>query len=193
MNKLKNSIGFTLSEVLVAVLIMVLASIGMVTAVVLSNNQLTKQTRLSEANELYTTLSSLITNELRYTGEISLENGSYKVSSFYSSTYAQKNTTVNPSLVLVDEEGNIIEDDINSNVYGYLALGSEKPYKLLVGVSTYGSYDLGANAKIQYNQSLNLFTVTLKIGVITTDDDPLLTYTFNVRPMNTIIISGGTS
>lgn len=193
MNKLKNSIGFTLSEVLVAVLIMVLASIGMVTAVVLSNNQLTKQTRLSEANELYTTLSSLITNELRYTGEISLENGSNKVSSFYSSTYAQKNTTVNPSLVLVDKEGNIIEDDINSNVYGYLGLGSEKPYKLLVGVSTYGSYDLGANATIQYNQNLNLFTVTLKIGVITTGDDPLLTYTFNVRPMNTIIITGGTS
>lgn len=187
MNKLKNSIGFTLSEVLVAVLIMVLASIGMVTAVVLSNNQLTKQTRLSEANELYTTLSSLITNELRYTGEISLENGNNYVSSFYSSTYAQKNTTVNPSLVLVDEEGNIVSND-----YGYLALGSEKPYKLLVGVSTYGSYDLGANAKIQYNQSLNLFTVTLKIGVITTKEQ-LLSYTFNVRPMNTIIITGGTS
>lgn len=191
MNKLKNSIGFTLSEVLVAVLIMVLASIGMVTAVVLSNNQLTKQTRLSEANELYTTLSSLITNELRYTNEISFGNGNY-VSSFYSSTYAQKNTTVNPSLVLVDKEGNIIEDDINSNVYGYLGLGSEKPYKLLVGVSTYGSYDLGANATIQYNQSLNLFTVTLQIGVITTEEQ-LLSYTFNVRPMNTIIITGGTS
>lgn len=186
MNKLKNSIGFTLSEVLVAVLIMVLASIGMVTAVVLSNNQLTKQTRLSEANELYTTLSSLITNELRYTNEISFGNGNY-VSSFYSSTYAQKNTTVNPSLVLVDEEGNIVSND-----YGYLALGSEKPYKLLVGVSTYGSYDLGANATIQYNQNLNLFTVTLKIGVITTKEQ-LLSYTFNVRPMNTIIITGGTS
>lgn len=186
MNKLKNSIGFTLSEVLVAVLIMVLASIGMVTAVVLSNNQLTKQTRLSEANELYTTLSSLITNELRYTGEISLENGNNYVSSFYSSTYAQKNKE-NSSLEKVDEEGNIVSND-----YGYLALGSEKPYKLLVGVSTYGSYDLGANATIQYNQNLNLFTVTLKIGVITTKEQ-LLTYTFNVRPMNTIIITGGTS
>lgn len=179
MNKLRNHKGMSLSEILIAVLIMALASVGMITGIVLANNQLTKQSRLSEANELFTTCSSLISNELRYANNISVSGTTVK---FHSVTYANKDNL--SSYLTLDEKGNV------TNGYGYIALGSANDSNLIIGTAAYGTYDLGATTSVSFDESKKLFTVTLDIGVI--GGESVLSRTFNVRAMN-YKTTGGTS
>ena len=64
MNKSK---GFSLIELLAAILILSLVSGGLVTGVMLSNKQYKSSIRQSEASELYNTISSLLNYELKLT------------------------------------------------------------------------------------------------------------------------------
>lgn len=186
MNKLRNHKGMSLGEILVAVIMVVLVSISLVTGVILANNQLTKQMRLAEANELYTTLSSLLTNELRYTRTVNLKGSSDTVDSFYSVTYAIKDDLV--SIVNLDEDGTVI----NNDEYGQLALGIDSEFNRLVGSKAYGDYKLGARVnELKYDADSKLFTVKLDIGVI--DGDSVINREFNVRAINNITINGASS
>lgn len=164
----------TLGEILVSVLIFALVSTGLMTGVVVSNNQLSKEVRISEANEPYTTLSSLLTNELRYTKQIKLNNG--KVDSFFSVTYAIQDNLA--SLIVLDDDSAVI----TNNDFGELAIGSYTNYNRLVGSATYGEFDLGARASITYLNGV--FTVQLDIGVKYTNDDPIISESLDVRAMN---------
>lgn len=176
MNKLMNHKGLSLGEILVSVAIVALVSIGMLTGVILSNNQLTKQMRLSQANELYTTLSSLISNELRYTKEVDLKGNTNTVDTFFSVTYALKEYKT--GFVSLDEEGQ------ESNGYGDVALGSDNEYNRIIGSAAYGQYDLGAKVdSFTYDSEKEMFTVTLDIGV--KNGDSILKETFHVRAINT--------
>lgn len=181
MNKLRNSNGMTLSEVLVATIIMLLVSMGLVTGVALSNKQFVSSIKSSEAEELYSTLSSLISNELRYTTNI-ITNGTsqegYKVVGFTSSTFSP--SSGDSYIVLLDKDGRKLSID----TYGQIALGNDETFNRLLGAAAY-TYNLGAKITIYYNSSTNTFKVNLEIGTIN-GDSVITNRPFTVRALNTI-------
>ncbi len=68
--KLKQNSGFTISELLVATLILLLTSAMLVTCIRLGLKQLYKQTQESEAQILCTTLSTAVQDELSYASDV---------------------------------------------------------------------------------------------------------------------------
>lgn len=172
--KLSSRKGMSLGEMLVAVLLVLLVSAGLVAGVALSQRRFVSSLRQSEAQELYSSLSSLISNELRYTTNVYYVNGSSdEVVSFYSVTYAIKEDLT--KLVALDSDGNETED------YGELALGVSGNYHRLLGSASY-SNDLGAKANVTYDEEKKLFTVTLDVGV--KNGNSILSQTFQVRALN---------
>lgn len=174
--KLKNNKGMTLTEMLAATIIMLLVSMGLASGVALSNKEFTSSIKQSEALELYSTLSSLISNELRYTSS-AYYNDDGEVSCMFSVTYAIKNGY--PSIVVLDDAGSEVD-----NEYGELAFGYNRTFNRIIGSASY-TYNLGAKINsFTYNHSLKVFTVDLAIGEKGTNDSPILEKTFNVRALN---------
>lgn len=181
MNKLKNSNGMTLTELLAATLIMLLVTVGLTTGIALSNKEFVASIRQSEAQELFSTLQSLINNELRYTNQVSYDDNG-DVTSFFSVTYALKeNPTYSFVILKSNDEGDDEETTIN---YGELAIGNNGTYKRLIGDGNY-PYNLGAMIKtFKYDADNKLFTVELDIG--TDDGGSIISKTFNVRAINMV-------
>lgn len=176
MKKLTNSKGLTFVELLAATLIMLLVSMGLVTGIALSNKEFILSVKQSEAQELYSTLSSLITNELRYTTELTYKENN-EVETFYSVTFAIRDAAT--SLVSLNE------NDKETTDYGYLALGNSGDYNKLLGDASYPN-SLGAKCKVYYNQTGNYFTVELDIGTI--KGDSIYSNSFVVRSVNEISV-----
>lgn len=177
---LKNNKGMTLTEVLAATLIMLLVSLGLTTGVALANRQFVTSIRESEAQELYSTLSSLITNELRFTNTIYVSNNdniNQNVKGFLSYTYATNSGT--NLMAVLNDDGILITDDS----YGELAIGNNGTYNRLLGSASYPN-NLGAKWSIIYNSSKKYFTVTLDIGII--GGNSIYESSFDVLPLNTI-------
>lgn len=171
-----NSKGMSLTETLCAVALVALVSLLLTTGVSLAYKQYKSSIRLSESQELYVTLESLLTNELRYTNSVTLKNNN-EVDTFYSVTYALRNADTR--LYVLDENGNVTLG------YGQLAIGDEESesYNRLLGNASYTN-NLGAKAKIYYDSTKSLFTVELDVGII--DENSLISKSFNVRAMNNI-------
>ena len=72
---MNNNKGFSLIELLSTIVILSLVTGGLVTGVILSSNQYKESIRQSEASQLYNTICSLLTNELRFTNKISYKEG----------------------------------------------------------------------------------------------------------------------
>lgn len=171
-----NSKGMSLTETLCAVALVALVSLLLATGVSLANKQYKSSIRLSEAQDLYVTLESLLTNELRYTNSVTLKNNK-EVDTFFSVTYALKNADT--GLCVLDKDGNI------TSGFGQLAIGDEESesYNRLLGTASYAN-DLGAKAIIYYDSTKSLFTVELDVGII--NGDSIINKTFNVRALNNI-------
>ena len=143
--KLKSGRGMSLTELLCAVLILVLVSGGMATAVSLA------AMRESEAQILCSTLETILRNELAYTTNIKL-NGK-QVEQFQSQTYAIK-----------DSLSSIVIDDPDEKGYGRLLLGNDTKNMDILGR---GAYPHGLLVKIDeftYYNSTHCFTVKLSVG-----------------------------
>lgn len=180
--KVNSNKGMTLTEVLCAVLLVALVSLSLATGVTLAQKTFKKSMRLSEAQELYATLESLISNELRYTGEVSLKNGN-EVDTFFSVTYALQNSSTR--LYALDDNGNVTKG------YGQLAIGDEDTgeYNRLLAKASYTN-DLGAKVSITYDKDTSMFTVNLDVG---TTSGSIVNKSFNVRAINEIVLEGSGS
>lgn len=184
MNKLKDSKGFTLTELLVATIIMLLVSLGLATGVALSNRQYINSIRQSEAQELYSTLSSVISNELRYTTKVYIDSSvsastdGAKINGFYSKTYSPSSSNSKPYILIIDENGNETTD------FGQLAIGQASNYNRVLNSAVY-SKNLGVKVKIYYDEYNNLFNVDLEVGVIN-GDTIISNRWFSVRALNEI-------
>lgn len=170
-SKIKSKKGMTLVELLCAITIMLLVSVGMVGAVTLSNKEFTTIMRQSYATQLHSTLSNLITNELRFTNSIVIDDKG-NVESMFSTTYPIKQSLT--SLVALDSDGKVTDG------YGELAFGNSNTYNKILGSASY-SYNMGAKVSIVYDQSNNYFTVSLDVG---SKDNSIYSETFNVRALN---------
>ena len=166
----------SLAELLAAVLILGLVGTAMTGGVSAAARSFARSLRASEAEELYTDLQTILANELRYTTEITLKNGS-EVDTFFSNTYAIKNART--YLAALDDDG--AETD-----YGQLALGAGGEYNRLLGRAAY-PHKLGAAAKVFYDAAGNVFTVQLTISA---NGTPYLSdRSFQVRPVNEVTVS----
>ena len=177
-----NNKGFSLIELLAAILILSLVTGGLVTGVILSSNQYKESIRQSEASQLYNTISSLLTNELRFTNKISYKEGTTnEVETIKSVSYQIDESNLCKIYVLYESgfpaDGN----------YGRIALGDNDKKNYLLGNAAYTN-DLGAKIhSITYDRTQKLFTVDLDIGY---NDKSIIRNEFNVRALNWVTVDG---
>ena len=179
---MNNNKGFSLIELLAAILILSLVTGGLVTCVILSSNQYKESIRQSEASQLYNTISSLLTNELRFTNKISYKEGTTnEVEAIKSVSYQIDESNLCKIYVLY-ESGYDAGDN-----YGRIALGDNDKKNYLLGNAAYTN-DLGAKIhSITYDRTQKLFTVDLDIGY---NDKTIIRYEFNVRALNWVTVDG---
>ena len=199
--KNKSSRGFTLTEMLCTVLLLGLVSAGLANGVVVGTRQYTRSMRISSAQQLYTSLESLLTNELKYSKSVDIDtskvnsDGDYAVNSFFSVTYAIEDDPTNLYVLKSDSDENEIA---GKNEYGQLAIGTGTQFNRMLGKMSYTD-DLGAKATIKYHPTSDdsksgYFIVNLAIG--TNDDkEAYIEKTFTVRALsiNTVSLGGTTS
>ena len=179
---MNNNKGFSLIELLAAIVILSLVTGGLVTGVILSSNQYKESIRQSEAIQLYNTISPLLTNELRFTNKISYKEGTTnEVEAIKSVSYQIDESNLCKIYVLY-ESGYDAGDD-----YGRIALGDNDKKNYLLGNAAYTN-DLGAKIhSITYDEINKLFTVDLDIGY---KDKSIIRNKFNVRALNWVTIDG---
>lgn len=170
--------GFTLTEVLCTVLLVAIASIALVSGVSVANRQFQTAIRLSQAQQLTTTLETLLSNELKYTNKIILEEG--QVKKFYSVTYAVS-TDLTELVILNGNQNEVIQ---NNTKYGELALGDGTQYNRLLSHANY-SKELGVKIEsLTYDEINKVFYVTMNVG--TDALGSLVEETFSVRALNEV-------
>ena len=82
MGRLKNNKGMSIVELLSAIAVMVLVTAVLVTGVRLGVKAYTKSVSMSEAQILCTTLTTAVSDELRYAGTITVDNNGNLISFF---------------------------------------------------------------------------------------------------------------
>ena len=177
--KLVNKYGMTISELLIATIIILLVSAGMVTSIQQSAKYFNRSKIESESKTLCSSLEVLIENELRYTERIKKEGGVY---SYQSQSHAQKASLATIS-VATDTA-----NEYDGNLYGIVVLsysdGTE--IKLL----SEGMYTLGIQANVNidsYDESTGIFKVNLFI--VDKNGDELIKDTFYVENLSHTEIS----
>ena len=175
--KRKNKSGFTLVEMLCSVLLIGLISAGLARGVSLAFYQYKRSVRHSSSYQLFTTLQTIISNELKYTNKITLDEND-NVDKFYSVTYALKGNLT--SLYILDQNEKVTDG------YGEVAFGDGKDYNYLLSSKSY-SDSLGAKCNITYDESSKIFTVELKIGV-NDEENPYIEQTFSVRSIENVSV-----
>ena len=187
----RNTSGMTIAEMLIAIAVLGLVTLGLVLGVSMSTSQFGKSMATSESQQLFSTLETVISNELRYTTRIDgpgldpnksmseqLEAGvEYQVDSFFSTNYGNKNSLA--YLKSLNSNGAVVD------AFGQLALTSEdgtSSVNRLIGRADY-NYDLGAKVESVTYQD-GYFTVHLVVGK--NSEGALVDEVFHVRALNLI-------
>ena len=177
--KLKSRRGMTIAELLAATMVLLLVVTGLTTGISMASRHYTRSVQTSEAQELYSTLKTILTNELRYTTEVELTGD--QVDKFYSITYAVHNDLT----ALVALKSDTAAGSEETADHGELALGSEGEYNRILGSAAYPN-GLTAAGLIGYDQEAETFTVTLSI--YDASDEVILEEAFMVRAMNEVAV-----
>ena len=173
--------GFTIAEMLVAILILGLVSGGVAEGIRFGAEQYQKSMQLSEARVLCSTLTSIIQDELGNTHKITVKADG-TLYSFFSRNYAVPKSTDGSRLVAADPDSG---SELDADKYGELKMMGTGPGELdglpLLSSASYTSFKLRVNPTVKY--SGGVFTVTLKIRPAGASEDTL-TSTFFVLPLN---------
>lgn len=198
MNTIKNEInkiiekknGFSLSETLVALIIVLLITSAVAGGVNFASRQYKKSMLISESKVLCSSLRHIIKTELENTGTIKLgeqiSGDQYKLDSFFSRTYAIKESLCRFYSIDIDDYDN---KSVSEDGYGQILLGTVKNGKvignLLMSSASYTSFDLQAKADVSYSKTDSVFHVDL--SVCSSAGEELSTSTFDVVPLNELI------
>lgn len=171
--------GFTLSEMLIAVLILSLVTAGVTMTVSLALRHYDRSMRDSESWTLLSSLKSVVESELAYTTEIHVDEEGNLIS-FQSQNYAiQDNlSTWTTDQVVLGENGNAHCKP------GVVALGNPADLSEQMPVLGEGIYSRNLRAMVSeatYESESHYFTVTL---IITYKDEVIRTETFQVKNVN---------
>ena len=192
LNKLRRTTGFTIAEMLAAVVVLGLVTMLLAVGVGFATNQFSKSVSNSEGQQVFSTLETILSDELRYTDSFSdgettydrnnLEEGKkYDVVAFQSDSYGNKQTI--PYLYAVGDDG-VVTEDGKTTGWGQLALCSEDgetTVQRLIGKADY-IYSLEAQVKWLTYQD-GYFEVRLAVRVLGSTD-PMIEETFHVRAVN---------
>ena len=163
--KNKKTAGLTLTEMLCCVVIMLLVSIGMVNGVSLAVRNYQSSLMASESQLLCSTISSLVTDELRYAGEVDWSTSPVQFGSpSYGRCYFAQNDENQVTLNTVSESG----------------APTGKSYKLLPSRAYH--FGMEANVTLKEN-SPNTFSVTILVSA--PNNGPVLAKSqFDVEQLN---------
>ncbi len=164
MDKIKTKQGMSIVELLSAIAVMLLVSVVLVTGVRLGVKAYTKSVSMSEAQVLCSTLTTIVSDDLRYAGTV------------YPNSTADDGTTVLKLFVHGKGEGYYKSDDDGQVVFHRDTEGDAK----LLGK---GSYPYGLKAEVTVKlKDDNTFTAEVK--VTSKSDNVLSQNTFEVKPVN---------
>lgn len=160
MNKLRDRRGFTLTELLCAVLIVLLVSALLTVGVRFAGRTYNSSMQLSEAQELCSTLTSVISDKLRFCGTVTPgADGAWTTSSFR--TWARGG------------RGRRLSGGCRRPAH----LGSTK----LLSSAAYPRGLRVRDVSLRYDSASGIFTVTLQVGTV---DSTLAETDFEVRRLN---------
>ena len=163
--KLKNKSGLTLVEMLCCVVVMLLVSIGMVNGVSLAVRNYESSLMSSESQVLCSTLTNLVSDELRYSGAVNWEADPIR---FYSRTYGSE------CIFSQSDSKQVTLNEIQRD-----GTPAQRGYKLLPN----RSYHLGMRASVTLSKAKdNIFSVT--ILVTDSKDRELARNVFEVEKLN---------
>lgn len=163
--KLKNKSGLTLVEMLCCVVVMLLVSIGMVNGVSLAVRNYESSLMSSESQVLCSTLTNLVSDELRYSGAVDWEAAPIR---FYSRTYGSE------CIFSQNDSKQVTLNEIQRD-----GTPAQRGYKLLPN----RSYHLGLRASVTLSKAKdNIFSVT--ILVTDSKDRELAQNVFEVEKLN---------
>ena len=161
--KLNNKAGMSLMETLCALIIVVLAALGIMMGISTAVRSYEKTIRQSEAQVLFSTLQSVIGNELAYSTDITVD----------SLNAGNEGNVVSFSAGNFDIECTIKSDDSGENGFGKLYFINEQTQEKveLLGSKAY-THGLMAKADVRYHAGSPAsdggneyyFTVDLSIG-----------------------------
>ncbi|MCF0142539.1 MAG: hypothetical protein HUJ75_04100 [Parasporobacterium sp.] len=177
LKKLKSRKGVTLVEMLLATLILLLASSAMISAVSFSTTQFNKSFSYSQSLTLSSTIRQILNKELRYADQVSVKqvNGKYVLDQYFSDSYGQV------SLVTIAKNG----EDIDEAEYGLLAVKAGTTYMELINESTYTN---GITVKLLVND-VKLDATNTKVASFTVEmtikmaDGTKIADTFSIMPI----------
>lgn len=165
--KLKNKSGLTLVEMLCCVVVMLLVSIGMVNGVSLAVRNYESSLMSSESQVLCSTLTNLVSDELRYSGPVKWDENPIR---FYSRTYGSQ-------CIFSQNDSN----QVTLNEIQLDGTPAQRGYKLLPN----RSYHLGMRASVTLAKAAgkdNTFSVT--VLVMDSKDRELARNEFEVEKLN---------
>lgn len=162
--KNKKTAGLTLTEMLCCVVIMLLVSIGMVNGVSLAVRNYQSSLMASESQVLCSTLTSVVSDELRYAGPVKWENPI----SFYSRSYGRR------CVFDQNEEHQVTLKPVDDS--GYVGTG----FNLLPGRAYH--FGMGAKVEIKRKGTEDTFLVTVRIS--DSQDRELVKNDFEVEKLN---------
>lgn len=162
--KNKKTAGLTLTEMLCCVVIMLLVSIGMVNGVSLAVRNYQSSLMASESQVLCSTLTSIVSDELRYAGPVKWENPI----SFYSRSYGRR------CVFAQNEERQVTlkpVDDID-----YVGTG----FNLLPG----RAYHFGMKAEVEIKRKGTEDTFLVTVRISDSQNRELVKNDFEVEKLN---------
>ncbi len=196
--RLRSRGGFSIAEMLVTVIILLLVSGGVAEGIRFGTEQYRKSMLLSEGKVLCSTLTSIIQSELSDTnvahlvkaeGDGSVEdvNDYRAVDVFFSSV--GRCSLIPVTVTKNDADGTMTISKADDD-YGELLLGTVDAEgavtgDLLLGSKAYTTYKLRVKAAIEYNPTKAIFRVKLQIRAPGEDKD-ILESTFSVLPLNKV-------
>ena len=189
LRRLRGAGGYSLAELLTAVLLLSILSIGVASGVSFAGRQYKRTMIVAERKVLCSTLTEIVSGELRNTPEIRLTAGG-RMDSFYSRGFAHVDTDMSRFYsVRVDEKLNYT--DAGEGAFGQLMLGNEDENgdlvgNLLLSGAAYTKYDLQARVEVDYSRTEEMFHVTLEIR---SPDGEIMTSQFDVIPLNDLQIT----
>lgn len=175
-NKLRSTSGMSLGELLIAVLIMLLATSTVVSTIQLANKQYKNSMRNSEANLLYSTLSSIITGELSYATEVYVypdgEVRQFQGNDYQERDYLSSFATKDGQLVFANADSQNEDGVIDE-------------YRELISKSFYQNDLMAEVKKCEFNKQGQYFRVNLVISDESgSHTKTIINKTFDVRSIN---------
>ena len=158
--KLRQTAGFTLTELLCTIVVLVLVSACVALGVSMGQRVYAKSVSYSEAQVLCSTLKTTMSDELRYSGTMQVEDG---VVGFFSQKYGGEDAYAG---FTTDEKGQVL-------------LGGHK----LLPSKAY-PYGIRAAVEVSYDEPTQMFDVTITIKN-RTQQDVLAKTEFQVKKLNT--------